>query len=160
MGKICDPPPFNGGQSAGVYYRVTYKETNLRLGSVVQRTDTLLGAIGAPFDIFEVKLDPVTNQMRGYTYSGFTYNSGTQTFIWRQDFGTGQDPVLTRIKPYEFTVISVVRADGQTDTGGDLPTRNCKCSDDSCRVDCATAPDGFCCIDHAVTNRLLQTLQG
>ena len=34
------------------------------------------------------------------------------------------------------------------------------CSTDSCRVDCATAPDGFCCIDHAVTNRLLQTLQG
>ena len=34
------------------------------------------------------------------------------------------------------------------------------CTPDSCRVDCATAPDGFCCIDHAVTNRLLQTLQG
>ena len=42
-----------------------------------------------------------------------------------------------------------------------VPTESdCYCSDDSCRVDCATAPDGFCCIDHAVTNRLLQTLQG
>ena len=34
------------------------------------------------------------------------------------------------------------------------------CTPDYCRVDCAGAPDGFCCIDHAVTNRLLQTLQG
>ena len=36
----------------------------------------------------------------------------------------------------------------------------CGCPPDSCRVDCATAPDGFCCIDHSLTNRLLQTLQG
>ena len=36
--------------------------------------------------------------------------------------------------------------------------RNCYCSPDSCRVDCATSPDGFCCIDHAVTDRLLQVL--
>ena len=35
-----------------------------------------------------------------------------------------------------------------------------KCTPDSCRVDCPSAPDGFCCIDHATTNRLLQTLQG
>lgn len=39
-----------------------------------------------------------------------------------------------------------------------LEKRNCgfKCTEDSCRVDCATSPDGFCCIDHSVTNRLLQ----
>ena len=38
--------------------------------------------------------------------------------------------------------------------------RKCWCSNDSCKVDCATAPDGFCCIDHSLTNQLLQTLQG
>ena len=32
------------------------------------------------------------------------------------------------------------------------------CSSDSCRIDCGSSPDGFCCIDHAVTNRLLQVL--
>ena len=32
------------------------------------------------------------------------------------------------------------------------------CSQDSCRVDCAIAPDGFCCIDHLLTDRLLQVL--
>lgn len=36
---------------------------------------------------------------------------------------------------------------------------NCRCSDDSCRVDCITQPDGFCCVDHSVTNRLIQVLQ-
>ncbi len=33
------------------------------------------------------------------------------------------------------------------------------CSIDSCRIDCDTAPDGFCCIDHSFTDRLLQVLQ-
>ena len=33
-----------------------------------------------------------------------------------------------------------------------------KCSFDSCRVDCATSPDSFCCIDHSLSNRLLQVI--
>ena len=33
------------------------------------------------------------------------------------------------------------------------------CSTDSCRVDCAGAPDGFCCIDHAFSDRLLQKIR-
>ena len=33
-----------------------------------------------------------------------------------------------------------------------------ECSYDSCRVDCASQPDGFCCIDHSKTDRLLQVL--
>ena len=33
------------------------------------------------------------------------------------------------------------------------------CSDDSCRIDCASDPDGFCCIDHSLTDRLLQQLR-
>jgi len=32
------------------------------------------------------------------------------------------------------------------------------CTSDSCRVDCAGQPDGFCCIDHSLSNRLLQVL--
>jgi hypothetical protein len=28
-----------------------------------------------------------------------------------------------------------------------------------CKIDCSTAPDGFCCIDHSLTDRLLQQLQ-
>ncbi len=37
---------------------------------------------------------------------------------------------------------------------------NPRCSNDSCRVDCVGQPDGFCCIDHSVTNTLLTILQG
>lgn len=36
---------------------------------------------------------------------------------------------------------------------------NCRCTSDSCRVDCANAPDGFCCIDHSFTDRLLQIIR-
>jgi hypothetical protein len=34
-----------------------------------------------------------------------------------------------------------------------------KCAPDSCRVDCAGAPDGFCCIDNSFTDRLLQIIK-
>ncbi|WP_055074416.1 hypothetical protein [Pseudanabaena sp. 'Roaring Creek'] len=34
----------------------------------------------------------------------------------------------------------------------------CGCSYDSCQVNCASDPDGFCCIEHSTTNRLLQVL--
>lgn len=33
------------------------------------------------------------------------------------------------------------------------------CSADSCRVGCVGAPDGFCCIDHSLTNRLLAQIR-
>jgi hypothetical protein len=35
----------------------------------------------------------------------------------------------------------------------------CSCELNQCRIDCPSSPDGFCCIDHALTDRLLQTLQ-
>lgn len=35
---------------------------------------------------------------------------------------------------------------------------SCSCTPDSCRIDCASAPDGFCCIDNSFTDRLLQVL--
>jgi hypothetical protein len=33
-----------------------------------------------------------------------------------------------------------------------------RCSSNSCRIDCISSPDGFCCIDHALTNTLLQVI--
>jgi hypothetical protein len=35
----------------------------------------------------------------------------------------------------------------------------CECPPDTCQVDCQSAPSGFCCIPHALTDRLLQVLQ-
>lgn len=34
----------------------------------------------------------------------------------------------------------------------------CSCSADSCRVECATSSDGFCCIKHSKTDQLLSIL--
>lgn len=33
------------------------------------------------------------------------------------------------------------------------------CDPDSCKVDCPNIEDGFCCINHSLTDRLLQVLQ-
>ncbi len=158
MGKICDPPPFTGGQCQAISYQVYIRQTTLINNSVYNNVFTLTGSIGAAFDEFDIRLDPQSNQMRGYTRQGFLFDSGQSLFLWREGFGTGQDPVRTRTKPYAFKITAVFRVDRQADNCGDLPSSNCRCSDDSCRVDCAAAPDGFCCVDHSVTNRLLQVL--
>ena len=34
-----------------------------------------------------------------------------------------------------------------------------RCSYNSCRVDCNLSEDGFCCIDHSTSNRLLEVLE-
>jgi hypothetical protein len=34
----------------------------------------------------------------------------------------------------------------------------CECPPNSCQVDCPNTPDGFCCIPHSLTDRLLQVL--
>jgi hypothetical protein len=64
-----------------------------------------------------------------------------------------------QLEAQSVSIYRVIRYDGQPDTGGDPPGTNCRCSEDSCRVNCAIAPDGFCCIDHSLTDRLLQVLQ-
>jgi len=33
------------------------------------------------------------------------------------------------------------------------------CPPNSCRIDCASAPNGFCCIDNSFTDRLLQIIK-
>ena len=43
-------------------------------------------------------------------------------------------------------------------TNSPVINSNCRCTNDSCQIDCATSPNGFCCIPHSVTNRLLQVL--
>jgi hypothetical protein len=51
--------------------------------------------------------------------------------------------------PGTLRIYKIVREDGKM---------SAKCTPDSCRVDCATALDGFCCIDHSLTNRLGEVL--
>lgn len=154
MGKICDPPPFRGGQTAGVEYFVGYSikgdgsvyndilgrgNWNNGIDSYYQGT---VGSYNAP-----IVIGPISS-FTG-VLGGFQLVSGSGTaFI---PFRFGETPALLEIK--------IGRVDAQLDLGGDPPPKNCRCTDDSCRVDCSSAPDGFCCIDHSLTNRLLQIIQ-
>lgn len=159
MGKICDPPAFSGGQAPNILYRVRFRQINLKTNQISDYFADLKGAITGLYDEFDIRLDPITQQKRGYTRQGFYYRSGASNYLWREGFGTGGDNLATQTKPYSFQILSISRLDGLPDTGGDPPPTNCRCSDDSCRVDCATAPDGFCCIDNSFTDRLLQILK-
>lgn len=155
MGKICDPPPFAGGQCPVVYAvtmtgSVRHDSWTWQPSVSIERATGLnpytRGYIGSI-----VSIDPVvisTTCLIRIVHNGG--NTTTHEFIAGYGEGTFWE---------SFSVVSIVRQDNQHDDCGDPPPINCRCSDDSCRVDCAGAPDGFCCIDHSLTNRLLQTLQ-
>jgi hypothetical protein len=159
VGKICDPPPFTGGQCPVRYF------LDIDVHSYDQYNGAYYGVrrhrnidVFGPLDNLEVfdKGKRLDNRIRNGVVLGWfdvpTYGYTIPYIhptIW--DFWAGIS--------VSFSIISIRRRDNQLDNCGDPPPTNCRCTPDSCRVDCATAPDGFCCIDHAVTNRLLQTLQ-
>ena len=116
-------PPFTGGQCSGSTYAVTIRDFNLVTQIADVRTFNLSGAIGASYDAFEVKLEPTTNQLRGFTYQGFKYNNGTQNFVWREEFGTGLDPVPTRERKSSFSITNVSLVSGFNNCG-DPPNPN------------------------------------
>lgn len=70
-------------------------------------------------------------------------------------FGLNNNCVWVDLFPSGISTIANVSIIKNYDISGD----GCAaCSDDSCRVDCIGQPDGFCCIDHSLTDRLLQVL--
>ena len=146
MGKICDPPPFTGGQCR-IRYTVLYDITNSD-GITERMTRGDLSSLSGRFThISYDDTNPTNNQAALHNdlgqsiglFRSFSINNWGKRVSWSN---------------FEF-----IPPDGFIDNCGDPPPINCRCSEDSCRVDCATAPDGFCCIDHSLTNRLLQVLQ-
>lgn len=159
MGKICDPPPFSGGQCAERGYFVRYQWRQFALdGSVIigwtQAQQQGLGAIGR---VYTVNYDDTGSNTPttgiGVIFTTYAHRPAPIKVLTLHGFQV-RNAIL------EIRNISVTPMDGLIDNCGDPPGVNCRCTPDSCRVDCATAPDGFCCIDHSLTNRLLQTLQG
>lgn len=142
MGKICDPPPFKGGQLVGVAYSPVWQSSSNPTD--IRAAGGFTGAISG----IEVFLDP-NPPYAGWLARAFTSSGIQVTGTSHSIFSSADKPILFDLR----------RSDGQPDTGGDPPSANCRCSEDSCRVDCASAPNGFCCIDHAFTDRLLQVLQ-
>ena len=163
MGKICDPPSFTGGQCVGVKYKLLFKATVIystvyyvSVGSIHYQ---FARGVGAQLDGFPGELTSIGTPYKNGLVWRFDVNSSTYgAFTATTDFNASN--FYAGIIYSQPVLVSVSRPDGQIDNCGDPPPTNCRCSEDSCRVDCAGAPDGFCCIDHAVTNRLLQTLQG
>lgn len=147
MGKICDPQFFTGGQSPAIYYRASAKSTygqNAGDGPSLRRNGvfSLLGPVSISVS------SEKWNYGRGGTCHFIDFNGDKQlaACVYNDGFFNWDD-------------IKVIRADGQADTGGNPPPTNCRCSQDSCRVDCAGAADGFCCIDNSFTDRLLQLIK-
>ena len=158
MGKICDPPPFSGGQCRS-RYQLSFTVQNSVFGSgtesgyttqwgaisnfrIIKKPNGLVDVAFDSFSLGAIPLIPITERV---TVSGLKG-------IW--DLGGGRETTI------KIANIVLVRESGLPDDCGDPPPINCRCTPDSCRVDCVSAPDGFCCIDHSLTNRLLQTLQG
>lgn len=153
MPKICDPPPFTGGQLPNINYWVTFEIYTDIYGypfrylstNTLQLQGKILGGghrrRDAPPYMYDAILIFTDVHPTGYSFTelGWWYRADLRT---------------------EVIITNISRVDGQADSPINPPSTNCYCSNDSCRVDCASSPNGFCCIDHSVTNRLLQVLAG
>lgn len=158
MGKICDPPPFRGGQCVGKVYAIEYKIT-FENGQVRYHNDESPSLVSLPSNCasYTNRVGPITGNISViWNPSGFGgFNQGKiyldgvySTYFFPLDGKNTASVVLNKVTPCSGV-----------DNCGDLPSTNCRCSDDSCRVDCASAPDGFCCIDNSLTDRLLQLIK-
>lgn len=155
MGKICDPSPFTGGQSLGVRYRFRFTRTIIR---------SPRGDVGTVYEEDRVDIDnTVFGIVTGIEIGVFNNYSNFRVFhangVKLANHGSGLNYYdYYGITEYSYTNIVFTRSDNLTDTGGNPNQTNCRCSDDSCRVECIGQPDGFCCINHSVTNQLLSVL--
>lgn len=159
MGKICDPPPFTGGQCVGEQYYVElkcyYTDGSIRYAvdeNVSQTVNTRWSYLDAVAPININVIVEYQYSWYGVSNSLIYFNGVYRTYIFPKS-------IFPNIPCYRAEIYRVQRKDGQLDDCGDPPSTNCRCSDDSCRVDCATAPDGFCCIDNSFTDRLLQIIK-
>lgn len=151
MPKICDPPAFTGGQLANTNYWVTFETYTDIYGYpfrylstyTIQLTGKITGSGHRRRDAYPYMYDAILIYTTYYT-NGYSFTE--LGWYYREDLRT------------EVIITNIVRVDGLPDSPDNPPSTNCYCSNDSCRVDCASSPNGFCCIDHSVPNRLLQVL--
>jgi hypothetical protein len=154
MGKICDPPLFKGGQSSGIRYWVGaqfFSNTGVPYPGFTYKGMTNLREIRAFGKIYGIRKKFLRSNI-----------NSEDTVDWIVDSEQGEVTLLGSVggnQAFTGRIAYIERVDSLADTGGDPPPTNCRCTLDSCRVDCVGQPNGFCCIDHSITNRLLQVLQ-
>lgn len=160
MGKICDPPLFTGGQCSNISYRIRGRSRQIFKDTIYLYFE-FRSFIDSDFDysytgpILNVYIELATGRFNIPEPTGYWIWIQTNEGLYRRDVGV-YNPIITDAY---FLSLEVVRLDGQPDNCGNPLGTNCRCSDDSCRVDCESSPDGFCCIDHSLTDRLLQVLE-
>ena len=156
MGKICDPPLFRGGQMLGIEYGRTCIQTVVSSPFGGNGTSRFLRRADLNLDsgvITRIEFGIFNNMSTFRIYGGGgirVFDTGGGDYDATRFGGTFYAYSDIRFTPTNVNVI---------DTGGDPPPTNCRCTPDSCRVDCASAPDGFCCIDNSFTDRLLQIIK-
>lgn len=148
MGKIQVPPVFPYCLTA-TYPRGNYTVTG-KYGECFN--PTFNHSVSGNFQKLEIYSESCYNIAAGYAPYGCTNITPNKFFLiygltnscqWQEL----HVPATSAIANYTIT------------KNADIADTGCiKCSTDSCRVDCATSPDGFCCIDHSLTDRLLQVL--
>ena len=169
MPKICDPPTFIGGQMLNIRYSLVFRRSgggaNRFIASAANggqgaawstQSQALANVSGAGFSGV---IRGVINTETIGTIIFFALgvgNNETTTFSFPTDSGFVFGGISNQ--PYTYTFVGAFRRDRLPDTGGSPPPTNCRCSQDSCRIECVGSTDGFCCIDHSLSNRLLQVL--
>jgi hypothetical protein len=173
MGKVYTPDVSIENTENGVRYRVWLVASGLRYnGSFNQSTyipTEIYGQIEPAFRTYTPPSDEhiralgmvVIGPISGFTLTRVRPTSAHYELIsirGKTVVGAGGAAPLTDSNwlfqqaaqfPGTLRIYKIVREDGKM---------SAKCTPDSCRVDCATALDGFCCIDHSLTNRLGEVL--
>ena len=151
MPKICDPPTYPTGQCLGLYIwgvqTIIYSED----GSIISNKTDGENSYGDYGKILGYKV-------RRYNTSGSYTRFQTIVDTSHGQYIMGDGVALTTSTVTIARLINLRLYSGAPDRCGDPINGECRCSADSCRVNCANAADGFCCIDHSITDRLLQVL--
>jgi hypothetical protein len=130
---LSSPPPFTGGQSAGVRYVLVFSRTGAgatawiaiassggQVLSLTSQEHAIASAGGAGF------LGPVTGVTEDVVISGTRYIrvgvGNTQNFpLISGPINSGFVFGGTSYEPYDYSFLGAVRRDGQQDTGGNPP---------------------------------------
>lgn len=163
MPKVCDPPQFNGGQSVGVEYIISFKTQgddccNADRNLVVQHNLIRRGKINIGIFVGATANPPITTPTLG-TFTRYS------VFVTFQNSDGSFGSVIARSfnqfsvfgSSIRFFDVMITRVDGLPDTGGNRDPI-CRCEGDSTTITCANSEGGICCIENSSIRDLCSRL--